>query len=58
MSSFGPKRKARIIQTLDDEDADSGPVVLGADELKKDSEFSSAPTVPHPSTTTLFSSLC
>ncbi|KAK3335218.1 nineteen complex-related protein 2-domain-containing protein [Cercophora scortea] len=36
MSSFGTKRKARIIQTLDDEDADLGPSLIGGEEAKKD----------------------
>ncbi|KAK3693411.1 nineteen complex-related protein 2-domain-containing protein [Podospora appendiculata] len=38
MSSFGTKRKARIIQTLDDDDADLGPSLIGGEEAKKDGE--------------------
>ena len=40
MSSFGAKRKPRIIQTLDDEDADLGPKIIGGEEPKKDGEYS------------------
>ncbi|KAK1752783.1 nineteen complex-related protein 2-domain-containing protein [Echria macrotheca] len=36
MASFASKRKARVIQTLDDEDADAGPTLIGGDENKKD----------------------
>ncbi|KAK0631266.1 nineteen complex-related protein 2-domain-containing protein [Immersiella caudata] len=39
MSSFGPKRKARIIQNLDDEDTEMGTSLTGEEE-KKEGEFS------------------
>ncbi|KAK4444742.1 nineteen complex-related protein 2-domain-containing protein [Podospora aff. communis PSN243] len=35
MSSFGPKRKARIIQTLDDEDTEMGTSLVGEEEKKQ-----------------------
>lgn len=39
MSSFASRRKARIIQTLDDDDGGDSPTVIWGEDSKKDSEF-------------------
>lgn len=38
MSLFG-KRKPRVIQTLDDEDADLGPSLIGGEEPKREGKL-------------------
>ncbi|KAK0658029.1 nineteen complex-related protein 2-domain-containing protein [Cercophora newfieldiana] len=46
MSSFAPKRKARIIQTLDDEDTEMGTPLTAEESKKEDTKSKQADALP------------